>query len=191
MNCPRSPVGQGRAGRALHTSVFSRTPSAGLGACLQATPHPQGSLAASGHPGVRSEAWTQGEGGDKCRWGCSPHEGMGTWPSCLGGTCDTHCCSWCRCGEDTSQPTGTHSGTGDRQEHVCAGTPGPRSAHRCLLLPSEPELRHSWAKALSHKEPTSRGKATQNHDGMTYTMSLAHLVIPEHQKAPLETPQPT
>ena len=61
----------GLGGRPPHQHFF-QDPSAGLGACLQATPHPQGPLAASGRPGVRSEAWTQGEGGDKCRWGCSP-----------------------------------------------------------------------------------------------------------------------
>lgn len=73
---------------------------------------------------------------------------LGTWPSCLVGTCDTRCCSWCRCGGDTSQPTDTRSGTGNRREHVCAGTPGAGSAHRHLQLPSEPKLWHRWAKAL-------------------------------------------
>lgn len=73
---------------------------------------------------------------------------LGTWPSCLVGTCDTRCCSWCRCGGDTSQPTDTRSGTGNRRERICAGTPGAGSAHRHLQLPSEPKLWHRWAKAL-------------------------------------------
>ena len=186
MNCPCSLAGRGW-GAALHTSAFPGPPPLGwVHVCRLLPTHrglwqPLGALGSGQRLGPKEREATNAAG--------DAH--LGTWPSCLGGTCDTRCCSWCRCGEDTSQATGTHSGTGNRQEHVCAGTPGPRSAHRCLLLPSEPELCCSWAKALSHKEPTSRGKATQNHDGMTYTMSLAHLVIPEHQKAPLETPQPT
>lgn len=80
MNCPRSLSGPEIGGRPPHQRLWD--PSAGLGACLQATPHPQGSLAASGRPGVRSEAWTQGGGATNAAGDAH----LGTWPSCLGGT---------------------------------------------------------------------------------------------------------
>lgn len=57
---------------------------------------------------------------------------LGTWPSCLGGTCGTHCCSWCRYDGDTSRPTGTHSGTVEGTE---AGLPEmPTGSFRAAAL---------------------------------------------------------
>lgn len=85
-------------------------------------------------PGVKSAA--AGHAGDA-------H--LGTWPSCLVGTCGTHCCSWCRCGADTSRPAGMHSGTGDREECLCRD-PGVGSAE--AQLPSEPKVWGRLAKAL-------------------------------------------
>ena len=165
--------GPGRGGHPPHPRFF-QDPLRWAGCMFAGYSPPTGVFGSLWAPGVRSEAWTQGEGGGKCRWGCSP----GDVAFMSRGTCDTRYCSWCRSGEDTGQPTGTRSGTGNGQERVCAGTPGPRSAHRCLLLPSEPELWCRWAKALSHKEPTSRGKATQNHDGVTWICPTSPVTCP-------------
>lgn len=132
----------------------------------------QGSLAVFGRPGVKSELWPVGHAG---------HAHLGTWPSCLGGTCGTRCCSWCRCGEDTSRPTGRRSGTGDTEKSTYAGARG--GVRRHLWQSAEP---NAGADGPSPAGVTSPSREANPHESVRkhFICSLAPPPPPSRHLCP-------
>lgn len=174
-SCPALFLGSPPCGR-IHLCQLLPPPTSSSSA--------QGSLTVSGRPGVESELWPAGHAG-RAHPGPAGDAHLETWPSCLGGTCGTRCCSWCRCGEDTSRPTGRRSGTGDTEKSTYAGARG--GVRRHPWQSAEPNAGADGPSPAGVNEPDSRGEPTRKCEktfhlllGATTATVTSLLSCPQH-----------